>query len=172
MFQARSTHPFSAISHAKRPARRLAFGAASALIAGAILLPAQHASAASTALVAVGSASDEPVAVAAGDVGAIAIVDLTVDGVTGDICVNSSISGLSGSITGAHIHSGGVGVSGPVFVALPNTATTVSGCVVATPAQARPSSRRRTRSTSTLTPPRVPVAQCGLSSPPTPSPLH
>lgn len=137
MFQTRSTRPFSGRSNVKRPARRLAVVAAGALIAGAILLPAQHASAASTTLVAVGSASEEPVAVAAGDVGAVAIVDLTVDGVTGDICVNSSISGLSGSITAAHIHSGGVGVSGSVFVGLPNTATTVSGCVVATPAQAQ-----------------------------------
>ncbi len=104
---------------------------------GAGLLPALRAEAAPQTLGAVAAASEEPTAVAAGDAAAAATVDLSIDGVTGDICVQSAITGLSGPITMAHIHTGGPGVNGPVFVTLPSTATGVSGCATATPVQAQ-----------------------------------
>lgn len=117
--------------------RRLVVGTCAAVMLGAGLLPAMRAEAAPQTLGAVAAASEEPTAVAAGDAAAAATVDLTVDGVTGDICVQSAITGLSGPITMAHIHTGGPGVNGPVFVTLPFTATGVSGCATATPAQAQ-----------------------------------
>ena len=117
--------------------RRLVVGTVAAVILGAGLLPALRAEAAPQTLGAVAAASEEPTAVAAGDAAAAATVDLTVDGVTGDICVQTAITGLSGPITMAHIHTGGPGVNGPVFVTLPSTATGVSGCATATPAQAQ-----------------------------------
>ena len=104
---------------------------------GAGLLPALRAEAAPQTLGAVAAASEEPAAVAAGDAAAAATVDLSIDGVTGDICVQSAITGLSGPVTMAHIHTGGPGVNGPVFVTLPLSATGVSGCATATPAQAQ-----------------------------------
>jgi hypothetical protein len=82
-------------------------------------------------------AAEETTAPGAADAGAAGTVDLTVDAATGDVCVQSSLSGLGGAITMAHIHTGAAGVAGPVFVTLPSTATTVAGCVAATTAQAQ-----------------------------------
>jgi CHRD domain len=108
-----------------------------ALGIGTAFLPMLRAEAAPVAIGAVVLAAEETTAPATLDLGAAGIVDFTIDGVTGDICVQSSLSGLSGAIAAAHIHTGVAGVAGPVFVALPNTATTVAGCVTATPAQAQ-----------------------------------
>ncbi len=116
---------------------RIIPGLTGAFVLAIALFPALRAEAAPTNLGAVAVASEEPTAPAAGDLGALGSIDLTVDGATGSICVQSSLSGLSGAITAAHIHTGGTGVNGPVFVGLPSTATTVSGCVAATPAQAQ-----------------------------------
>jgi CHRD domain len=108
-----------------------------ALGMGTAFLPMLRAEAAPVSLGAVVVAAEETTAPAATDLGAAGIVDLTIDGVTGDVCVQSTLSGLSGAIAAAHIHTGAAGVAGPVFVTLPSTATTVSGCVTATPAQAQ-----------------------------------
>ena len=108
-----------------------------ALGIGTAFLPMLRAEAAPLAFGAVLLAADETTAPAASDLGAAGIVDLTIDGATGDVCVKSTLSGLSGAIAMAHIHTGAAGVAGPVFVTLPNTATTVAGCVTATPAQAQ-----------------------------------
>ena len=117
--------------------RRLRAGALGACVLAAGLVPALRAGAAPQNLGAVALAADEPVTPATADLAAVGTVDLTIDGVTGDVCVSSTITGLSGPITMAHIHTGGVGVNGGVLVPLPSTATAVSGCVVATPAQAQ-----------------------------------
>lgn len=117
--------------------RRLRAGAIGACVLAAGLVPALRAGAAPQNLGAVALAADEPVTPASADLAAAGSVDLTIDGVTGDVCVSSTITGLSGPITMAHIHTGGVGVNGGVLVPLPSTATSVSGCVVATPAQAQ-----------------------------------
>ena len=108
--------------------------AVGALVLAGVVVPAQRAAAAPVVLGAVALASEEPTPSA--DTGATGIVDLSVDGATGNICVQSTLSGLSGPLTAAHIHSGGAGTAGPVFVGLPVSGTSVSGCVAATPAQA------------------------------------
>jgi CHRD domain len=108
-----------------------------ALGLGAAFLPTLRAEAATVSLGAVVLAAEETTAPATADLGAAGIVDLTLDGATGDVCVQSTLSGLSGAITMAHIHSGAAGVAGPVFVTLPTTASTVTGCTTATPAQAQ-----------------------------------
>ena len=117
--------------------RRMVRGAFGALLLGAALLPALRADAAPQTLGAVAMASEEPTAPGAADTGALASVDLTIDGVTGDVCVLSNITGLSGPIAAAHIHSGPPGVNGPIVVTLPNTASSVTGCAVTTPVQAQ-----------------------------------
>ena len=109
----------------------------SVALLGGVLLPALRAEAASVTLGAVASANQEVAAVGAGDANAAAVVDMTVDPVTGDVCVQALLSGLGGPLTAAHIHAGAFGVNGPVVVGLPSTGTTVSGCVVTTPAQAQ-----------------------------------
>jgi CHRD domain len=103
----------------------------------AVWLPTLPAQAAPESLGAVASASQEGTAPAASDLGAVGVVDFKIDGVSGDVCVSSTISGLSGAIANAHIHTGGAGVTGPVFVGLPFTSSSVVGCVTATPAQAQ-----------------------------------
>jgi CHRD domain len=103
----------------------------------AVWLPTLPAQAAPESLGAVASASQEGAAPAASDLGAVGVVDFKIDGVSGDVCVSSTISGLSGAIANAHIHTGGAGVTGPVFVGLPFTSSSVVGCVTATPAQAQ-----------------------------------
>ena len=117
--------------------RRLSAGVLGALLVAAATLPALRADAAPRTLGAVAMASEEPTATAAGDVGALAVVDMTVDGATGDICVRATVTGLSGPLTAAHIHSGAPGVNGPITVPLPVSGASVTGCVVATPAQAQ-----------------------------------
>jgi CHRD domain len=104
---------------------------------GAAFLPMRSAQAAPLSFGAVVLAAEETTPPASADLGAAGVVDLTIDAATGDVCVQSTLSGLSGAITMAHIHSGAAGVAGPVFVTLTNTATTVAGCVSATPAQAQ-----------------------------------
>jgi CHRD domain len=120
-----------------RSVRRFVRVTVGALVLAFGLFPALRAEAAPVSLGAVASANQEVGAPALGDAAATAVVDVTVDGVTGDVCVNASIAGLGGAITAAHIHGGGFGVNGPVLVPLPNTATGVFGCVVTTPAQAQ-----------------------------------
>ena len=117
--------------------RRIAGCAVGLAALGAAMLPALRAEAAAQSLGAVALASDEPTAVAAGDAGASGTVDLRIDGATGDVCVRTSLIGLSGPITMAHIHTGAVGANGPVLVTLPSTDTSVSGCVKATLADAQ-----------------------------------
>lgn len=82
---------------------------------GAVLLPSQ-----------------EVTPVAPGDAGGIGVGDLTIDASTGAVCVRYEVTGLSGPVVAAHIHSGGVAVSGPVLVTL----SAGSGCVTTTPANA------------------------------------
>jgi CHRD domain len=117
--------------------RRLVGVAFSALGLGFAFLPALRSEAAPISFGAVALAAEESPAAAAADSGAVGVVDFTIDPATGDICVQSTLSGLSGPIAASHIHSGGVGTNGPVFVTLPTTANTVSGCVTATAAQAQ-----------------------------------
>lgn len=117
--------------------RRLLMGASGALLFSIGLFPALRAEAVPVPLGAVASANQEVTGPGAGDLGAAATVDLTIDALNGQICVQSSITGLSGAITAAHIHSGGFGVNGPVVVPLPITATTVAGCTTTTPSQAQ-----------------------------------
>ena len=117
--------------------RRLIGVTCCALGIGTAFLPIRTAQAAPLSFGAVVLAAEEPTAPASADLVAAGVVDLTIDGVTGDICVQSTLSGLSGAITAAHIHTGATGVAGPVFVPLPSTSTTVAGCVTATPAQAQ-----------------------------------
>ena len=73
-------------------------------------------------------------AVGTADSGAFATVDLRIDGATGDVCVRTSFSALSGPIMMAHIHTGAVGANGPVLVTLPVTDAAVNGCVTVSPA--------------------------------------
>lgn len=117
--------------------RRFAGCVLSLVTVGAVVLPIAPAHAASQALGAVALGSDEPTAPAAADLNATGTVDLRIDPTTGDVCVRATLSGLSGPITMAHIHSGAVGANGPVLVTLPSTATAVAGCVQATPADAQ-----------------------------------
>jgi hypothetical protein len=117
--------------------RRLIGVTCCALGIGTAFLPIRSAQAAPLSFGAVVLAAEETTAPAGADLGAAGVVDLTIDGATGDICVQSTLSGLSGAIAAAHIHTGAAGVAGPVFVALPSTPTTVAGCVTATPAQAQ-----------------------------------
>jgi hypothetical protein len=117
--------------------KRKILGFVAVVVVAAGLLPAMRAEAAPENLGAVISADQEVVAPASTDLGASGVVDVTIDGVNGNICVSSIIVGLSGAIANAHIHSGGAGVAGPVFVGLPFTSTAVVGCVQATPAQAQ-----------------------------------
>ena len=79
--------------------RRLVVGSCAAVMLGAGLLPALRAEAAPQNLGAVAAASEEPTAVAAGDATAAATVDLSIDGVTGDICVQSTITRSLGQAT-------------------------------------------------------------------------
>jgi CHRD domain len=116
--------------------RRLIGVTCCALGIGTTFLP-MRAEAAPISFGAVVLAAEETTAPAAVDAAAAGTVDLTVDAATGDVCVQSSLSGLSGAITMAHIHTGAAGVAGPVFITLPTTATTVAGCASATPAQAQ-----------------------------------
>ncbi len=108
-----------------------------ALGIGTLFLPMLRAEAAPVSFGAVASAADETTPPAASDLGAAGIVDMTIDGVTGDVCVQSSLSGLSGPIAAAHIHTGAAGVAGAVLITLPSSSTTVAGCVTTTPAQAQ-----------------------------------
>lgn len=117
--------------------RRLAGCVLSLVTIGAVVLPVVPAHAASQSLGAVALASDEPTPPAAGDLNANGTVDLRIDPTTGDVCVRAALSGLSGPITMAHIHTGAVGANGPVLVTLPTTATAVVGCVQATSADAQ-----------------------------------
>ena len=52
--------------------------------------------------------------------------------VTGKITYNIVANGLSGAITGAHLHFGNVGVSGPVSLTLSSSGNTLSGTVAVT----------------------------------------
>ena len=117
--------------------RRLIGATCCALGLGTAFLPMMRAEAAPLSFGAVILASEETTPPAASDLGAAGTVDLTIDAATGDLCVQSSLSGLSGAIAAAHIHTGAAGVAGPVLFSLPSTATTVAGCVVVTPAQAQ-----------------------------------
>ncbi len=110
---------------------------AAAVALGSLTLPALRAEAASQSLGAVALASDEATPAAAADAGASATVDLRIDGTTGDVCVRTSFTGLSGPIMMAHIHTGAVGANGAVLVTLPITDGAVNGCVKATPAEAQ-----------------------------------
>ena len=116
--------------------RRSTAALAAAFALGAMAIPALRAEAATQTLGAVASASEEIVAVAAGDTGASAVADFQIDGATGDICVRATFTGLSGPVMMAHIHSGAAAVNGPVLVTLPVTGAGVNGCVKATPADA------------------------------------
>ncbi len=117
--------------------RRIAACSSGALVLAVGLFPALRAEAAPVTFGAVASANQEVTAPGASDLNASAVVDISIDGFTGDVCVQSTISGLGGAITAAHIHSGGFGVNGAVVVPLPNTATAVAGCVTTTPQQAQ-----------------------------------
>lgn len=120
-----------------RPARQLIGYLSAAVVIGVLGLPASRAEAATQSLGAVALASDEVTTPAPADAGATATVDLRIDGASGDVCVRATFSGLSGPITMAHLHSGAVGVSGPVLITLPSTDTGVNGCVKATPTDAQ-----------------------------------
>lgn len=120
-----------------RTTRRFTCCIATAIAVGALVLGASPANAATQSLGAVALASDEATAAAPADSGASGLVDLRIDGATGDVCVRASFSGLSGPITMAHLHSGAVAANGPVVVALPYTDSAVNGCVRATPADAQ-----------------------------------
>ena len=82
--------------HMKHSRRRIGVTCL-ALGIGTAFLPMLRAEAAPLAFGAVLLAADETTAPAASDLGAAGIVDLTIDGATGDICVQSTLSGLSGS---------------------------------------------------------------------------
>lgn len=109
---------------------------AAAFAIGAMIIPASRAEAATQTLGAVASASEEIVVVAPGDTGASALVDLQIDGASGDVCARATFTGLSGPLMMAHIHSGAAGVNGPVLITLPVNPTGINGCVKATPADA------------------------------------
>jgi CHRD domain len=73
-----------------------------------------------------------------GDPDGTGTATVTVNGTTGQVCVNITTA-LVEPMTLMHIHTGAAGVNGPVFVdfAVPSgTSTAIAKCVTATPAQA------------------------------------
>lgn len=69
---------------------------------------------------------------AAGDPDGSGAAAVTIDAVTGEICVDLRVAGIA-TAAAAHIHRGATGVSGPVVVALTAPTPTSSACVIAAP---------------------------------------
>jgi hypothetical protein len=81
-----------------------------------------------------------------GDPDATGTASITINGTTGQVCVNVSTAdmgdtvGVDGPMTAMHIHTGAAGVNGPIFIdfAPPSgTVTAIAKCVTTTPANAQ-----------------------------------
>jgi hypothetical protein len=80
-----------------------------------------------------------------GDTDATGTAFITINGTTGQVCVNVTTAdvgdtvGVDGPMTAMHIHTGAAGANGPIFIdfAPPSGVTALAKCVTTTPANAQ-----------------------------------